>query len=143
MKAISIRQPWAWAIIYAGKTVENRNWATKYRGPILIHAAQKMLQEEYDTFCNYYRATILAKWPDRPEPPAFAALLRGGVIGKARINGCVHERDSRFLCTDDKPWFFGPNGIILNSVAPLPFVRCRGALGLFEIPDALIVAESV
>jgi hypothetical protein len=26
MKALSVRQPWAWAIIYALKNVENRGW---------------------------------------------------------------------------------------------------------------------
>ena len=27
MKAISIRQPWAWAVIYAGKDIENRSFS--------------------------------------------------------------------------------------------------------------------
>jgi len=26
MRCLSVRQPWAWAIIYAGKTIENRTW---------------------------------------------------------------------------------------------------------------------
>ena len=39
MKALSIRQPWAYAILFAGKRVENRSWATRYRGRILIHAS--------------------------------------------------------------------------------------------------------
>ena len=34
MKALSIRQPWAWAIINAGKDIENRQWPTKFRGSI-------------------------------------------------------------------------------------------------------------
>ncbi len=37
-KAISVRQPWAEAIIRGGKNVENRSWMTKYRGLIAIHA---------------------------------------------------------------------------------------------------------
>lgn len=40
MKAISIQQPWAWAI-FNGKPVENRKWSTAYRGPLLIHAGKK------------------------------------------------------------------------------------------------------
>jgi len=39
MKALSIRQPWANKIVDGEKTVENRTWRTKYRGPLLIHAA--------------------------------------------------------------------------------------------------------
>lgn len=26
--ALSIRQPWAWAILHAGKDIENRDWHT-------------------------------------------------------------------------------------------------------------------
>ena len=37
MKAISIRQPWAWLIVHGYQDVENRTWSTKHRGPILIH----------------------------------------------------------------------------------------------------------
>jgi ASCH domain len=37
-RLLTIRQPWAWAIIYGGKDVENRSWLTKHRGPLLIHA---------------------------------------------------------------------------------------------------------
>jgi len=28
MKAITIKQPWAWAIVFAGKDIENRSWRT-------------------------------------------------------------------------------------------------------------------
>ena len=40
MKAITVRQPHAWAIIHGGKDIENRprNLVGDYRGPILIHA---------------------------------------------------------------------------------------------------------
>jgi len=36
MKALSIRQPFASLILAGKKTIETRNWATKYRGPLLI-----------------------------------------------------------------------------------------------------------
>ncbi len=41
MKALSVRQPFAWAIVHGGKDVENRSWATSYRGPVLIHAGMR------------------------------------------------------------------------------------------------------
>ncbi|MFI1890403.1 hypothetical protein [Streptomyces jumonjinensis] len=41
-RALTIRQPWAAAITYADKRVENRVWATSHRGPLLIHAGQSM-----------------------------------------------------------------------------------------------------
>lgn len=32
MKGLSLRQPWAWAVVHAGKTIENRRWNTSFRG---------------------------------------------------------------------------------------------------------------
>lgn len=41
MKALTIWQPWASLIAGGVKQYETRSWATKYRGPIAIHAAVK------------------------------------------------------------------------------------------------------
>lgn len=41
MKALSLWQPWASLIAVGAKRYETRSWATKYRGPIVIHAAMK------------------------------------------------------------------------------------------------------
>lgn len=40
-KAISIKQPWAYLICAGIKDVENRTWATKFRGRVYIHASAK------------------------------------------------------------------------------------------------------
>jgi len=32
MKALSIRQPYAWLIIHGYKDIENRTWGTRVRG---------------------------------------------------------------------------------------------------------------
>jgi hypothetical protein len=45
MKAITILQPWAGLIPAGAKTIETRSWATKYRGPIAIHAAKDQDKE--------------------------------------------------------------------------------------------------
>lgn len=37
-RALTIRNPWAWAIINGHKDVENRSWQTDYRGQLYIHA---------------------------------------------------------------------------------------------------------
>ncbi len=48
MRILTVRQPWAWAIIHAGKDIENRstNIAGDYRGPIAIHAAKRCTVDE-------------------------------------------------------------------------------------------------
>jgi hypothetical protein len=42
MRALTVQQPWAWAIIHGGKDVENRTQAWKYRGPLAIHAGARI-----------------------------------------------------------------------------------------------------
>ena len=116
--ALSIRQPWAWAIIYAGKDIENRTWPTRYRGPVFIHAAKA-----FDTTPSDARACA-DEWARQAgiKPPAGFDL--GGIIGRAEIIDCVTESAS--------PWFVGRFGFVLANARPLPFTPCRGALGLFQ-----------
>jgi ASCH domain len=40
MKALTVRQPWAAAIVAGNKVIENRSRRTAYRGPLLIHAGK-------------------------------------------------------------------------------------------------------
>lgn len=117
MKALSIRQPWAWLIIHGGKDIENRTWSTKYRGRILVHASQAMSRPEYDA------AKIVAD-TNNAYLPDFENLKRGGIIGSVEIADCVNSSDS--------PWFFGPYGLLLRDPQPLPFQPMKGRLGLFR-----------
>ncbi|MBT2211346.1 MULTISPECIES: hypothetical protein [Actinomadura] len=42
MQAISVQQPWAFAIARGGKTVSNQGLPTAYRGPLLVHASMRV-----------------------------------------------------------------------------------------------------
>jgi hypothetical protein len=118
MKAISIRQPWAWLIVQGYKDVENRTWATKYRGPILIHAG-KTCDPAFDELRQMLREEFDIHVPPRKQIP------RGGVVGQATIVDCVTDYDSDF--------FVGPYGFVLEDAQPLPFQPCRGWLGIFDL----------
>jgi hypothetical protein len=41
VKVLTVQQPWAWSVIYAGKNPENRTQAWAYRGPLAIHAGKR------------------------------------------------------------------------------------------------------
>lgn len=75
MKALSIRQPWAWLIVNGFKDIENRSWHTKYRGPVLIHASKGLTRKEYDEAC----ATIVDRLIS-VDIPDFDDLQRGGIM---------------------------------------------------------------
>lgn len=116
MKALSIQQPWAWAIIYGGKDVENRCWKTSHRGPVLIHASKKFDGEGLDwLFKNEKELGVELSY----------RMLTGGIVGIADIVDCITESSSK--------WFFGPYGFVLENVRELPFASYRGRLGLFDI----------
>jgi hypothetical protein len=126
MKALSIRNPWAWAIIHAGKNIENRSWSTNYRGPFLIHASKGMTRGDYENCLDaMHQISRTHPFPSGLTLPAFEALERGGIVGKARIVDCVSSSPS--------PWFFGPYGFVLADVEPVTFRPCKGALGFFNV----------
>ena len=131
MKALSIRQPWAWLILHAGKDIENRSWNSHFRGPFLIHAAAGMTRKEYDNAVQFWR--VLGSWreagcklvPDVSIPP-FEELPRGGIVGVSFVVDC---RDHWF-----DPWFTGEYGFFLDQkkTRPLDFLPMKGMLGFFE-----------
>jgi hypothetical protein len=116
--ALSIRQPWAWAIIHAGKDIENRDWRTQYRGPVCIHAAKGMTRGEWDNATGFMDFDLgLAS-------PLYVDVMRGGIIGVADLVDCVEASES--------PWFFGRYGFVLRNARPVDFIPAKGALGIFK-----------
>lgn len=119
MKALSIRQPWAWLIIHGGKDFENRSWHTKYRGRFLVHAAKGMTNNEFTTALLYCLARGLPM-PDRSD------MQRGGIIGSVELVDSVDHSDS--------PWYMGQKGFLLRDPKPLPFMPLKGQLQFFDVP---------
>jgi hypothetical protein len=123
--ALSIRQPWAWAILHAGKDIENRDWPTKFRGPVCIHAAKGMTNREFDGFVDLARVMLReGHWKEGAWVPFPEDLPRGGIVGTAEIVDCVESSES--------PWFAGRYGFVLHNVQPVEFIPVKGALGFFE-----------
>jgi hypothetical protein len=122
MKALSVRQPWAWLIVEGWKNIENRDWRTTFRGPVLIHAAKGMTKAEHEA-CRLFVAGFapqLAK-----HLPWYQDLRFGGIVGQVTLLDCVTRHPSE--------WFCGPYGFVLADATPLPFVPCRGQLGFFDV----------
>lgn len=126
MRAISIRQPWAWLIIHGGKDIENRDWKTNYRGRILVHAAKGMTRDEWSDAWAFAAGSGAS--PKAVEAGiTLHSIERGGIIGSVEIVDCVTESNSR--------WFMGSYGFVMRDPRPLPFMPYRGALGFFNVPE--------
>lgn len=121
MKALSIRQPWAWLILHAGKDIENRDWPTRFRGRVLIHTGKGMTSDEYDDAMD-----LASRLCRSLALPSYESLERGGIVGSVEIVDCVNASAS--------PWFFGNYGFVLRNPLALPFMSWRGQLGFFEVP---------
>jgi hypothetical protein len=132
MKALSIRQPWAWAILHCGKDIENRDWSDRnpgirFRGEFLIHTGHHPDGKiTNDDIADLMRRAI-AGGMSISDIPKGDDLPFGGIVGRARVVDVVREHSS--------PWFFGPIGLVIEDAKPLPFVRWKGALGFFNVPD--------
>jgi len=78
-KALSVRQPWAHAILRGGKNIENRSWPTELRGTIALHAARSMDAAAVDAFFQFLEARHLAgPWATHD---IVDALPRGAIVG--------------------------------------------------------------
>jgi hypothetical protein len=118
MRAISVRQPHAWAIIHGGKDVENRSQraALQFKPAIgervLIHASKRMTADEY-AVAVAFMASIGVRCPQRD------GLQFGGVIGSVFVRDIVSRSDS--------PWFRkGATALVFADARPEPFLAARG-----------------
>ncbi len=76
MRALSIWQPWATLIAHGLKRIETRSWETRYRGPLLIHAARKWTRE-LKSLCHRepFRTALTAIGYDSPDLMPFGAIV--------------------------------------------------------------------
>lgn len=91
MKALTIKQPWAWLIVSGHKDIENRSWGTRHRGRFFVHAGKTMSPEGLA-----FSDSMGIELPD---------LKLGAIIGEASIVDVVDSSDS--------PWWIGPKGFLL------------------------------
>lgn len=50
MKALSVKQPWAYLILNGFKSIELRTWASDYRGELWLHSGKKPDNEALDFY---------------------------------------------------------------------------------------------
>lgn len=123
-KALSVRQPWPYAIFHLGKDIENRSRPTAVRGRIAIHASSSIGKREYADAADAILDICGDMIPQREE------LTLGAIIGTVEIVECVEASDS--------PWFFGEYGYLLARPILLDTpIYCSGQLGFWPVPAEL------
>lgn len=150
MKALTVRQPWAWAIASGKKRFENRNWKPSPKDVgtwIAIHSSAK----GPETLGEIQHVEMLMG------ESAAGQLHLGVIVCVARLAAVVkvlEGRDGALVLTDVTPapkpmpelqaltadhlkWIEGPIAFFFDRVRPTPLVKARGALNLWELPQAL------
>lgn len=142
MKALTLWQPWATAIAIGAKRFETRSWRTSYRGPILIHAAARAVDE--------LEARELWNLAGLSWPPGYF-FPRGAIVAAAQLVE-VHPTESLL---HRQPPLVGPAERVLGDFTvgrqawelrdvrrlrePVP---CRGGQGIWEVPGDVAALAS-
>ena len=117
MKALSIKQPWAYLVVSGAKPIENRTWRTSWRGPLLIHASKEIDQDGFDDAEDKFGAI------DR------RGLVLGAIIGIADLVEVIKRGQSFSWHLANPQRFKQP-------------IACPGRLMLWTPPPAVIRATA-
>lgn len=119
MKALSVRQPHAFLIVAGFKDIENRNWQTHYRGPLLIHAAKK--EDWLEIAAGLARVTT----DELPFRVLARRIVFGAVVGRVMLLDVVRDHPSPWAVPGRYHW------VLAHPQLTDPPVPCRGRQGLF------------
>lgn len=158
MKALTVQQPWAWAIFH-GKGIENRTQAWGYRGPLAIHAGGRWSDRGGES------DLVAREWAiERRVKPEFGDLCYPlprqdffptgaiiGVVDLVDVHHCVHSGGRIDCC--ESPWaetsYDEHGGYTRREIVHLVLERPRllaipipakGRLGLWT-PDADVLEQ--
>jgi hypothetical protein len=155
VKAITVRQPWAWLIVNGGKNVENREWmlAIDLIGErVGLHAAKWWNTDAVVMFLNSVRPFV-----DPPLPADLTPILdemraqTGRVIATMQVVGVVDDRGGKarpHSLTADRaaiyttsPWRIpGDVAFCLRGVRRTTSAPIRGLLNFWTL-NAAEIAE--
>src|ERR1700712_1876377 len=89
-RVMSVHSEWAWAILHAGKEIENRSWQTPYRGPLLIHASgHKSSAAELE-----WKRGLIAECSGLSLDEVPTVFLRSAILGSVELVECVDDARS-------------------------------------------------
>lgn len=126
LRALTLIQPWAWAIAHAGKDVENRGWPAPpdlIGKHLAIHAGRKLDEDACDDIAEEFGLTL---------PAAFAhvAIVAVALVREVRRIEGLFIPDGHSRWTSPGPGYAWQLGDVV-AFAPVP---CRGKQGLWPVP---------
>lgn len=95
MRALTLWQPWASLVAVGAKKWETRSWSTKYRGPLLIHAAMRKPPEIKNPF-------VIEEMIQALGVSDFDKLPRGAVLAVVDLVGVRLIEDDKLFHLSEK-----------------------------------------
>ena len=140
MKALSLKQPWAWLVVEGYKPIEFRWWSSKLRGEIYIHASKKFDDFGYEWLLQHPELAGATNIKQMAWCPKIDTDF-GSIIGKVTIKDCMKVEQARLFYPDEM-WLtvcqrtLGNNAFILEN--PIHYLRqnyipYKGKLGFFDV----------
>lgn len=132
MKALAVQQPWATLLCLGVKDVENRTWATKHRGKLLIVASQKKVTKNFmnslpdEMYWELENQMKLQNVPDNLQ-----ALQTSAVIGYVEVVDCVEDYDSPWADPDAIKWIVKSAHLFTKP----QLIGYKAKLNVFDIPE--------
>lgn len=117
--ALTIRQPWASAIVLGHKAIENRTWrpaACRLPMRLAIHAGKRVDQAGLE-----FIARMGIVLPELPTSAILAVVTVEQIVDRS-----------------DDPWFHGPLGWVLRDIHRVWPIPCDGQQGLW-LPPAQVL----
>lgn len=132
MKALTLSQPWAELVAAGRKRYETRSWSTKYRGPLVIHAAAK----GSSGISAVVLRAMAASWGFDPRVPFGAAVAVCELVDVHPVEEVyprigAEEREFGDYSPGRYAWELAG---VRRLETPVP---ARGALGLWVPPSAV------
>ncbi|MCY4030078.1 MAG: hypothetical protein OXH75_27685 [Acidobacteria bacterium] len=125
-KCLSVRQPYAWAIIKGAKDIENRDRMSYYVGRLYIHAGKKERTDRIDDcvamVAKHFAVPVSEMLDDYHRHVRHG---RGAIIGSVHMFGCARHHESA--------WFTGKYGYMFRDPKPLRKpIPCDGSPSFFN-----------
>jgi len=150
-RALSLWAPWAWAILHAGKDVENRTRAfpRSFVGEFWLHASlwpgtrKPLTRGKQEDLIEQFQTTIAMSGKPRDAFPPLKLgeldAMRGKILGRVTLTGYVVDSGS--------PWFVpGSLGLTLAEPKalrqPVPAIGAQGWWFVSEDEMAQLMAAA-
>lgn len=145
MKALSLMEPWASLVAWGYKRVETRSWGVRralWGVPLAIHASKSTeAVKDVGYVEGLFEEGAQAMpdwWPRRKEdyPLGGIVALTGIRESRPMDDALIGQQSQQEIAFG--AWAPGRHAIFFGDVRRLPeAVPCRGALGIWNVPDEL------